>query len=73
MNERLRLDQRVKEYAVERQKMFNQIYTLREHLDEAEISLKEKDDLIDSLKTAMKQSDIQAQTSYTMTPESIKR
>ena len=67
------MDQRLKEYATERQKMFNEIYALREQLDEADVSLKEKDDLIESLKTAIKQSDMQAQSVYMMTPESIKK
>lgn len=47
------------------------MYSLREQLDEADISLKEKDDLIESLKIAMKQSCLQNQT-YTITPEAIK-
>lgn len=72
MNERYKVDQRLKEYANERQKMFNEMYGLREQLDEADISLKEKDDLIESLKVAMKQSCLQNQT-FTFTPESIKQ
>jgi hypothetical protein len=46
MNERYKMETKTKEYAVERQKLFNELYQLRERLDDAEINLKEKDDLI---------------------------
>jgi len=56
MNERLKMEQKAREYATERQKLFNEVYQLREHLDDAELSLKEKDELIESLKNIMKNS-----------------
>ena len=50
------MEQKAREYASERQKLFNEVYQLREQLDDAEINLKEKDELIDSLKNIMKTS-----------------
>lgn len=40
MNERHKIEQKAREYASERQKLFNEVYQLREQLDDAEISLK---------------------------------
>lgn len=40
--------------ANERQKIFNEMYRLREELDVAEIEVKEKEDHINSLKQVMK-------------------
>ena len=37
------MEERVRSLASERQKIFNELYNLREQLDECEITIKEKD------------------------------
>lgn len=37
------MEEKMRSLASERQKIFNEMYTLREQLDEAEITIKEKD------------------------------
>ena len=49
------MENRLKSLASERQKIFNELYHLRTELDDAEMSLKEKDEHIDSLKNVLKQ------------------
>lgn len=48
------LEEKVRSLASERQKIFNELYILRQQLDDAEMSIKEKDEHIESLKTVMK-------------------
>lgn len=47
------MEERVRSLANERQKIFNELYSIREQLDECEITIKEKDEHIESLKTVM--------------------
>ena len=49
------MEARLKSLASERQKIFNELYHLRSELDDAEMSLNEKDEHIESLKNVLKQ------------------
>lgn len=48
------METKIKSLVAERQKIFNELYILRGELDDAEMSLKEKDEHIDSLKNVVK-------------------
>jgi hypothetical protein len=49
------MEERVRTLASERQKLFNEMFKLREALDEADLTIKEKEEHIDSLKEVMNQ------------------
>ena len=49
------LENKLRNLASERQKIFNELYNIRGELDDAEMSLKEKDQHIDSLKNVLKE------------------
>lgn len=48
------MEERVRSLATERQKLYNEMYKMRSELDESELTVKEKEEHIDSLKSVMR-------------------
>ena len=67
------MEERVRSLANERQKIFNELYSLREQLDENDIALKEKDEHIDSLKSVMKELTESVSTPHEYTRQEINK
>lgn len=53
MKNHYEMEEKLRALASERQKLFNEYYTVRNELDEAEIIIKEKEEHIESLKEVM--------------------
>jgi peptidoglycan hydrolase CwlO-like protein len=48
------MEERLRSLASERQKLFNELFRLRNQLDEAEVNMTEKEEHIESLKQVMR-------------------